>query len=322
MADTDTALYSPDTQTIWNSVNNIVTRFNRDEALADIQKASSECRKHEEDKALEKGARRIEFITDGESHHTPAEEEIPWPNTFPDPNFDFMQFRSGKIGASEIADVFGLGYNSRIKLFYKCLFETPVPDAYLQRKLDWGKIHEADGLQEFWRITGELYERPARSYSHPDNPRIVCTPDAFGLHPGHRRIIEVKCPYGRYGYDALPFEEVRINHYIQVQMYLGCLRNPYGFNSAHLVCWTEWHGTKIWSITFDGILQDTLLSGADQFFQDLDRYRDDLEVYGDTKKEFLKRTIATEQRQKTKNKAEMKCIVEDSIETHCTLYEE
>lgn len=221
---------------------------------------------------------------------------------------DFYQARKEKLGTSEIGKILSIG-GTRINLMMEKLFQIDLSssDEHLQKMFEWGKKNEKPAL-DFWRKLNPdhyFFTFPyIGTYDHPLIPKLVGTPDALCTQ-GY--VLEIKCPCGSGNfYDAKPYNQLRLNHFLQVQGYLDIMHlNGTEFTYGLLLSWTYNNGYSCFIIERDNETCGYIRQIASSFIDTWDYYKS-LKEAGVDDLELLK-IIRTNE--KVKNKREIEVLL-------------
>lgn len=123
-----------------------------------------------------------------------------------------LNFRRGKIGASEMAQAVGRGWGgkTRAHLYHKLKGNIERDPETISQRV--GNHMEPLILREYERATGRDAMEFPETQVHPDEPRIICHCDGKTVNAVPERLIEIKNvgPHMKQGWSEGPPEYVRI----------------------------------------------------------------------------------------------------------------
>lgn len=172
--------------------------------------------------------------------------------------------------ASNIANVFGFGFQTRKAYFESFRKPKQVANKFLQTMLDYGNENEENAWRQFLSESRyELYQNKMGIYSGgPDTPWMLATPDAIGFNGAAWHLVELKCPFSRK--IPLDLDEVPLKYVLQLQIQMHCFR----FVDMNRVFWGKLYfwsesSTSCFTVTYSGELMDAVVAELKVFREDV-----------------------------------------------------
>lgn len=137
------------------------------------------------------------------------------------------ELRAGRVGASEVAALFGCGYQTHFQLWHEKRGDIPHADYSDNERVVLGRCLE----QGIARAAGELYDyklvEAGAYYTDDECPGLGCTPDYFLVREGGEFPAEVKnASWGAFKDHWIihpdGFTEPPLRFSLQVQVQLAC----------------------------------------------------------------------------------------------------
>lgn len=169
--------------------------------------------------------------------------------------------REGRLTASVFASAIGVGYDSRQKLWRQLTGREPKFEG--NAATEWGSANEANAIDQYQAITGNLLDACGRKQAfviHPVHNWLGCTPDGTFCDT----VIEAKCPASMNLYGEIP------DHYMpQVQGQMAITGKP----KAHFICWTP-ETIEVYEVEFSPEYWSACMIALSEFY---DYWKNDIE---------------------------------------------
>ena len=182
---------------------------------------------------------------------------------------EWLEKRKAFLTASDVAALFGLGFNSAfgvglIKLGY-------MEDWEVTQKMAWGSKLEEVIAYAYAETTGNtiLYpgDGPFTLVECPEAPWAAATPDRFALDGGDKINVECKNAETRMGWGRPGTDQVPDGYRIQVEWQMWCT----GLKRTHIAVLFAGCTLDIYKVKADPRLRAVLAARGKRFWDDLKR---------------------------------------------------
>jgi putative phage-type endonuclease len=170
--------------------------------------------------------------------------------------------RKKGIGASEVADILGIGWKTPYELWLEKTGRVEREDISQKEHIIMGHLLEPVIATRYEQIKGKTLRKVNQTLYHKDYPFILCHIDR--KIEGERKIVEIKTGnpfsklWGEEGTDEIPVEYIA-----QVQYQMGIT----GYDDADLIVFRGTHDIRIYPFVRDQKAIDEMFSKVVHFWE-------------------------------------------------------